>query len=145
MVEGRAARLLMDHDIYFHEKALKPELYLLAKSVHVPKDDACMRIAAKYGHRVLITPPYHPELQPIEIIWAVVKNAVAATRQRTMKELMALLPVLFAEKVTSDTWCGAYRKAQYFEDKYWKDLSEDREDNASAESDSDEEVKIYAL
>ena len=33
--------------------------------------------ASKRGHRVLFTPPYHSDLQPIEFLWAVVKEKVA--------------------------------------------------------------------
>ena len=33
--------------------------------------------AAVYDHKVLRTPPYHPELQPIETCWGVVKNYIA--------------------------------------------------------------------
>jgi transposase len=32
---------------------------------------------ASYGHKVLRLPSYHPELNPIEKIWASVKNWVA--------------------------------------------------------------------
>jgi transposase len=32
---------------------------------------------ARYGHVALHLPPYHPELNPIEKMWAVVKNWVA--------------------------------------------------------------------
>ena len=31
-------------------------------------------IARKHGHEVMRTPPYHPELQPIETCWGVVKK-----------------------------------------------------------------------
>lgn len=34
-------------------------------------------IFARYGHKVLRLPPYHPKLNPIGNIWAIVKNWVA--------------------------------------------------------------------
>jgi transposase len=34
-------------------------------------------IAKKYGHKVSFTPPYHSEVQPIEKVWAMVKNPIA--------------------------------------------------------------------
>lgn len=33
-------------------------------------------VAEENDHRVLITPPYHCELQPIELVWEVVKGKV---------------------------------------------------------------------
>jgi hypothetical protein len=35
-------------------------------------------LLAKHGHSVLRLPPYHPELNPIERIWALVKNWVVS-------------------------------------------------------------------
>lgn len=35
-------------------------------------------ILQEYGHSVVRLPPYHPELNPMELIWARVKNDVAA-------------------------------------------------------------------
>eukprot|EP00237_Pycnococcus_provasolii_P002599 CAMPEP_0119197360 /NCGR_PEP_ID=MMETSP1316-20130426/13709_1 /TAXON_ID=41880 /ORGANISM="Pycnococcus provasolii, Strain RCC2336" /LENGTH=180 /DNA_ID=CAMNT_0007193157 /DNA_START=46 /DNA_END=584 /DNA_ORIENTATION=+ len=42
-----------------------------------------------YGHKCLFTPPYHPELQPIEKLWRDVKMYVARkfVGERNMKEL----------------------------------------------------------
>lgn len=35
------------------------------------------QICLEHGHHILLTPPYHPELQPIEKLWRNVKNFVA--------------------------------------------------------------------
>ncbi len=48
-------------------------------------------IACKHGHSILRTPPYHPELQPIETCWAIVKNHVAKYNDCTMKKVKILL------------------------------------------------------
>ena len=37
----------------------------------------CYRIAEQFGHRVLFLPPYSPELNPIEQVWAFAKNKIA--------------------------------------------------------------------
>jgi transposase len=34
------------------------------------------RIAAEAGHRVLWSPPYHSDLQPIELLWAYIKGRI---------------------------------------------------------------------
>ena len=35
-----------------------------------------VRLAEEKGHKVLFTPPYHSDLQPIELVWALVKGNV---------------------------------------------------------------------
>ncbi|KAF9149920.1 hypothetical protein BGX21_005689, partial [Mortierella sp. AD011] len=68
------------------------------------------KIAEKTGgHQVCKTPPYHCELQPIEEIWAVVKNMVAANATGEMKplELKRLLDHYFAcipEEIFRSVW-----------------------------------------
>ena len=39
-------------------------------------------IANKYGHKVFFTPPYSPLSNPIEKIWAVIKNRIAGSEER---------------------------------------------------------------
>jgi len=46
-------------------------------------------IARAHGHEVLFTPPYHPELQPNELIWAVAKNRL---RRNPVDSAGALVP-----------------------------------------------------
>ena len=41
-------------------------------------------MAEKYGHTVLRLPPYHCELNPIEMIWSLIKGHVAR-ENRTFK------------------------------------------------------------
>ena len=69
-------------------------------------------IAAEYGHKVLYTPPYHSDLQPIEIVWAVVKQKVAAGYHinRTMEEVLAALDAAFAT-LKPTTVYGCYKRA----------------------------------
>lgn len=135
---------LTQHEVSWDQAMLKAELLALAKQLNLPKDYACVHIAANYGHFVLITPPYHPELQPIEIIWAVVKNAVAMGPPRPMNELIYLLWQLFDELVTSKTWEGAYRKAQGFEDEFWAAqlAKEDQDEEDSDDSESECEATV---
>ncbi|XP_050308995.1 uncharacterized protein LOC126745273 [Anthonomus grandis grandis] len=71
---------LYDRYIPCDEKLTKPELYKIISDNKfryppVYKLDALLE---EHGHKVLRLPPYHPELNPIEKIWALVKNGVAA-------------------------------------------------------------------
>lgn len=74
-------------------------------------------IAVRYGHRILYTPPYHPELQPIEKIWGVVKNRRAQDPCDNVHELMRALKEDF-EALSSNTWIGSYRRVQQQEREY---------------------------
>ena len=52
-------------------------------------------IAKKYGHKVIRLPPYHCDLNAIELIWADEKNYVACeNRKMTLKSV----EVLFRER-----------------------------------------------
>ena len=42
------------------------------------------QIAAQHGHTVLQLPPYHCELNPIEMVWSLIKSHVAK-ENRTFK------------------------------------------------------------
>jgi len=59
---------------------------MLAKLAPAPTY-ALDELAAEHGHEILRTPPYHPELQPIETCWAVVKNQIARKNKCTMAQI----------------------------------------------------------
>lgn len=101
---------------------LKAELYSLCARLAPKPEYSLDRIASKHGHTILRTPPYHPELQPIETCWAVVKNHVASHNNCTMKKVKELLEEGF-EKVTSKTTSALIRKIEKQEDSYWKEDS----------------------
>ena len=75
-------------------------------------------LAAEHKVSILRTPPYHPELQPIETCWAVVKNYMANNCDFTMKGLRERLPKGFA-KVTSYTCQKIITEVVEQEDNYW--------------------------
>lgn len=76
---------LRANNIQFPAAYLKPELYELIKQHKKPlvlySIDGLIRHA---GHDVLRLPPYHPDLNPIEMVWATMKQHVAA-RNITLK------------------------------------------------------------
>jgi transposase len=84
-------------------------------------------LATAQGHESFRTPPYHPELQPIETCWAVVKNQIARKSKFTMAHLLEQLDDAFAS-VTEETCLGLIKKVRQVEDKYWmEDLRLDRQ------------------
>ena len=76
-------------------------------------------LAEQFGHKIVRTPPYHPELQPIETCWGIVKNEVALHSDFTMKNLEVQLEAAF-KKVTAKSCMGLIKKAREVEDAFWK-------------------------
>ena len=97
---------------------LKPELFALCRRFAPLPEFELDKIAKDKGHRILRTPQYHPELQPIETCWAVVKNYMSDNCDFTIANLRALLPNGFG-KVTSKTCRGIIKKVIAQEDKFW--------------------------
>jgi len=97
---------------------LKPELYELCKRLAPIPEYKLDQIAEAAGHSILRTPQYHPELQPIETCWGVVKNYMAAHCDFTMKNFREQLPAAFT-KVTTRTCKSLIAKVVKQEEKYW--------------------------
>lgn len=119
---------LENNRIMCRDDALKVELVEILKKLAPEPTYALDEIAEKAGHQVLRTPPYHPELQPIEICWGVVKNHVARNCNFTLKGLEKQIELGF-QKVTPETCRKAIEKCKTFEKSFW--YQDDTSDEAS--------------
>jgi transposase len=81
--------LHQNHPSMYQEAMIKAELLAVCRQVCPKPAHAFERIAEAAGHQILRTPQDHPELQPIENGWAVVKNHGAAKCDSTMAGLRA--------------------------------------------------------
>lgn len=104
----------------FSTDALKAELIEALSKVAPEPTYAIDEIAKAQGHEVIRTPPYHPELQPIEICWGVLKNEAARHCDFTIKNLLTQLEIAFS-KVTAHTCSEIIKKVKKVEDKFWND------------------------
>src|SRR5207237_9598748 len=77
------------HPTMYQEAMSKAELLAVCRQLCPKPAYAWDRLAEAAGHQILRTPQYHPELQPIENCWAVVKNHCAAKCAYTMAVLRA--------------------------------------------------------
>ncbi len=111
---------LEQNNIPLSEDCLKIEMIEVLNKFAPSPTYILDEIAAEHGHEVLRTPPYHPELQPIETCWAVVKNHIARNCDFTMANLVAQLEDGFSA-VTADTCSGLITKIREVEDKFWKE------------------------
>lgn len=111
---------LEKNNIPLKDNCLKAELVEILNKVAPQPTYILDEIAAEQGHEVLRTPPYHPELQPIEICWGVVKNEIARNCDFTMSNLILQLEKAFS-KVTAKTCFGIIKKVREVEDAFWRD------------------------
>ena len=117
---------LKKNGIPVRDDCLKAELVEILDKLAPAPTYALDELATEQGHEILRTPPYHPELQPIETCWAVVKNQIARKSKFTMAHLLEQLDDAF-ESVTEETCSGLIKKVRQVEDKYWmEDMRLDR-------------------
>ncbi|MBL0702128.1 MAG: transposase [Desulfosarcina sp.] len=102
------------------EDCLKAELVEILTKVGPQPTYILDEIASEQGYEVLRTPPYHPELQPIETCWGVVKNEIARNCDFTMNNLILQLESAF-DRVTAKTCAGLIKKIRDIEDTFWRD------------------------
>lgn len=109
---------LFKNNLVFDQNCLKAELALMLKKISPKPIYEIDKIAEKHGHEVIRTPPYHPELQPIEICWGIVKNHVARHCDFTLENLKVQLEQGFT-KVTPSTCAKIISKIKNKEDEFW--------------------------
>ena len=106
------------------------------------------QVCAENGHHVLLTPPYHPELQPIEKLWRNVKMYVARkyAGTRSMVDLWIHVREAF-ERYGSPYFCAKnVADAKQFEELYNTpgahklSVAEDADDSDDNGSDSSSDV-----
>jgi transposase len=118
--------LQQNHPTLYEESMLKPELLQLCRELCPKPEYELDRIAEAEGHQILRTPQYHPELQPIETCWGVVKNHCATACDFSIQGLREHLEDGF-EKVTPTTCQAAIEDMKREEDRYWQEDMEDDE------------------
>lgn len=109
---------LAQNNVPVSDDCLKPEMIELLNKIAPAPTYAIDVIATQAGHEILRTPPYHPELQPIETCWGIVKNQVARNCDFTMANLLLQLETAFGS-VTEKTCAGLIKKTRLIEDDFW--------------------------
>ncbi|KAK3918054.1 Protein FAM243A, partial [Frankliniella fusca] len=92
------------HNIPYEEKQTKAELIVSIKARGIQKRYVVDELAKELGHTVLRLPPYHCELNPIELIWGSLKGYVALNNTEfTMSAVEKLIHRAF-ESITPELW-----------------------------------------
>ncbi|OWZ07710.1 hypothetical protein PHMEG_00019867 [Phytophthora megakarya] len=148
-------------EIHYEEKDVISQLLVRVQPHRPTPMYAEQVIATKHDHLVFFTPPYHPELQPIELMWELMKNHIAADPATNAKDLDKKVKDKFS-KVSDENWTKYYRHVQKFEDEYATALDdcclvsdneseeEDQDDGANIQDENDacsedDEVVIYSF
>jgi len=120
MTKGDLQTWLTRHHIAWEDHWLKAQLIDCVDAV-LDKTPVVQKIAEQNGHHVLFLPVHHPELNPIETIWAIVKNACGKLIRQGIQfqEVRQHLETAFTA-ITSQTCQGLYEKIQAQEDEYWQ-------------------------
>jgi len=116
---------LSDNQITFKKELLRTQLIDLInkyRPMKIFKFDDMLQNDPKYKARnieILRTPQYHPELQPIEKCWGVMKQYMAQHCDFTLNGLRKNLEIAWT-KVTSETMDGIMRKVTYWENYHFE-------------------------
>lgn len=101
---------LMQHNIPFDDEMFKPELHRLI-NLHkskftVFKVDAWL---AQHGHSVLQIPPCHADLNPLEKVWAIIRDFVA---ERNANIIFNELVEEKLKWIAEEQWISIYNSTQ---------------------------------
>ena len=111
---------LQKNDIEFDRGSLKPELVSIVKAQNKKKIFAVDKMIAEMGHTSLRLPPYHADLNPIELIWAKIKNEVAD--KNTTFKLKDIMPLVHQAIDSTDKayWAKCVNHVETQENMYWQ-------------------------
>lgn len=110
---------LQNHNVPFSPTMVKAELLGLINTTQSEKIYTIDELLKGAGHTVLRLPPYHPDLNPIELVWANIKNCLARDHiNATLDEKITILTRLFSE-FSAEQWQKCDDHVQKKEQEYW--------------------------
>jgi transposase len=121
---------LLFNGINFEETMTSIELKEIVKRHVAALPSEIEKLAEAAGHRVLWTPPYHSDLQPIELIWARVKGNVG--RQYSIESTLELVYTRLIEEfaaldTANDAINGMIEKCAQVAQKFFDEMPIDEE------------------
>ncbi|XP_054283294.1 uncharacterized protein LOC129000353 [Macrosteles quadrilineatus] len=111
---------LHKHNIDYDENFTKVELLMLVQNVQREPVYKIDQLINNFGHQVLRLPPYHPDLNPIELVWGAIKGQVAKdVAAKTLDQKMRLCDSLFTS-YTAEEWKKCCEHVKKVEQDYWE-------------------------
>lgn len=113
---------LKNNNIAVNENYLKAELLQIVKNSRPKKEFIVDKLLHDNGHNVLRLPPYHPELNPIEMIWKQVKDIVKERNMFVLSEeqIFKLCHDAF-NKIGEERWASCCQHVRELENKFWEE------------------------
>ncbi|XP_043214647.1 uncharacterized protein LOC122378005 [Amphibalanus amphitrite] len=138
---------LQVHHVEIDPGMRKVELLELVRPLRQAREYVLDMLAQEAGHEVLRLPPYHCDLNPIEMIWAHMKSHVRQLNTSGHLQDIERLLLESRDATTTDMWRNCCRHVQELEEAYWRadGMLEDIDpvvvslQDSSSDSDSDEE------
>lgn len=112
---------LTEKGIMYDTAYLKPQLYNLIKANKERfKTFSIDQILAEHNHQILRLPPYHPDLNPIEMAWSTIKQYVASKNVTwNLNKCIELIKEKVA-KMGEQEWTILCQKVKNIEEEYAK-------------------------
>lgn len=109
---------LTRHGVTYNDSATRSELLQLARNVQHEKRYIVNELIMEHGHLPLRLPPYHPDLNPIELVWGDIKGEVARhVIGSSLQQKEQLLKKLFNE-YSREKWNKCCEHVKKIENKY---------------------------
>ncbi|GMF32252.1 unnamed protein product [Phytophthora fragariaefolia] len=120
---------------------------MLLNRIAIEKPYKAQTIATQHGQYLLYTPPYLPNVQPIELVWATVKTRICQDPPNNAREAVEMVK-LGLDSITSEDWCSVFRHCQKAEFGYKAvgdsaegiEVDQPKRCNAESEEEISEEV-----
>ena len=141
---------LSENNISFSPDALRSELWILRKRHRVEKTSKIVEeIAKKYGHEVLRLPPYHCELNAIELILGDEKRYVARENNSMTIEGVEKLFRKRRGEINQEICRNCIQHVRSVEDKYWEmdriiDQTMDKLMFSVGDSDDESDIEVFS-
>jgi transposase len=118
---------LLAKNIPFPDNSLKRELLQTVKSVRNEYTSCVVdEMAEQRGMTVCRLPPYHCELNPVELVWSQIKRHVAEHNTRFKASFMNNLIDIAFSAVSDNQWANYFRHIEHTEQEMWEaDNSQD--------------------
>jgi len=91
---------------------LQPGDLVICDNLGAHRDQSARQLIEARGAQLLFLPAYSPDLNPIEMMWAKVKQHLRSTRARTQRSLLAAIQKALASVSLTDAQ-GFFRHAGY--------------------------------
>ncbi|KAJ8912682.1 hypothetical protein NQ315_011042 [Exocentrus adspersus] len=118
--KSRYNSLVIRKNVSFETNMVKKELLTLVNLNNGDKKYVIDEMAASRQITVLRLPPYHCELNPIELVWAQVKGGVARNNTSFKLSDVKILLENSLERVTADKWQRCIHHIHKEEEKMWE-------------------------